>query len=132
MIVRQLAEVHGSPRHVTAATWESHRLLVAGDALGFSLHHTVIRAGTQTEMHYRNHVEAVYCVAGSGFLSDLATGQRHRISPGTVYALDQHDPHVLQATTDLHLVCVFNPACVGEEQHDDTGSYPLPRTVADS
>ena len=132
MIIRRLAEIHGTPRHVTSRTWESHRLLVAGDALGFSLHDTVIRAGTQTEMHYRNHLEAVYCVAGSGSLTDLATGERHRISPGTLYALDQHDPHVLQATTDLHMVCVFNPACVGDEHHDASGSYPLVPMAADS
>jgi L-ectoine synthase len=125
VIVRRLAEVHGSRRHVTAPTWESHRLLVAHDDLGFSLHHTVIKGGTETEMQYRNHLEAVYCVGGSGSLTDLATGERHRISPGTVYALDRHDPHILQATTDLHMVCVFTPACVGDEQHDATGSYPL-------
>jgi L-ectoine synthase len=105
---------------------------VAEDGLGYSLHQTVIRAGTQTEMHYRNHLESVYCVAGSGTLTDLATGAVHRISPGTVYALDQHDPHVLQATTDMHMVCVFTPACVGDEQHDEHGSYPLVPMAAES
>lgn len=124
MIVRRIADVHGSPRHVAAPTWDSHRLLVAEDALGFSLHHTVIRSGTQTEMEYRNHVEAVYCIAGSGSVTDLATGDRHRISPGTLYALDRHDPHVLQATAEMHMVCVFNPACSGTETHDADGSYP--------
>ncbi len=125
MIVRQLAEVRGTARHVTATTWESHRLLVADDRMGFSLHDTVIKAGTETEMHYRNHLEAVYCLAGSGSITDLATGESHRIGPGTVYALDQHDRHVLRATTEMHMVCVFNPACTGEENHDESGSYPL-------
>ena len=132
MIVRRLAEVHGSPRHVSAPNWESHRLLVAEDGLGYSLHQTVIRAGTQTEMHYRNHIESVYCVAGSGALTDLANGEVHRISPGTVYVLDQHDPHVLQATTDMHMVCVFAPACAGDERHDEHGSYPLVPMASES
>jgi hypothetical protein len=30
------------------------------------------------------------------------------IRPGTVYALDQHNKHVLRATTRLRMVCVFN------------------------
>lgn len=132
MIVRRLAEVHGTARHVTAPTWESHRLLVAGDGLGYSLHHTVIKAGTRTEMHYTNHLESVYCVGGSGALTDLATGEVHRVSPGTVYALDQHDHHVLEATTDMHMVCVFTPACIGDEQHDEHGGYPAAPEVSRS
>ena len=132
MIVRRIAAVHGTPRHVSARTWESHRLIVAGDDLGFSLHDTVIHGGTRTEMHYRNHLEAVYCIAGSGSITDLTTGQRHRISPGTLYALDQHEPHVLEATTEMHMVCAFNPPCIGDERHDDSGSYPLAPSATDS
>ena len=52
-------------------------------------------------------------------------GTEYRIEPGTVYALDQHDEHVLLAETELRLVCVFNPPLVGPEVHDDTRGYPL-------
>lgn len=125
MIVRSLDEVISGDDHVVAATWSSRRLLLARDGMGFSLHDTLIEAGTQTEMWYRHHVEAVYCIEGTGTVEDLATGTIHTIGPGTVYALDQHDRHILRAVTEMRLVCVFNPPCTGRETHDEDGTYPL-------
>lgn len=125
MIVRTLDQIHGTDREVHAANWTSRRLLLAGDQMGFSLHDTVLHAGTETRMCYRNHLEAVYCVAGTGSLEVLATGEVFPIAPGTMYALDQHDEHVLRAGTELRMVCVFSPPLVGQEVHDETGAYPL-------
>lgn len=125
MIVRTLADIVDSERDVRAETWSSRRLLLADDQMGFSMHDTLIHAGTTTRMWYRNHFEAVYCIEGTGEIEDLATGEIHAIAPGTIYALDQHDQHVLRATTDLRLVCVFNPPCTGAETHDEDGAYPL-------
>jgi L-ectoine synthase len=126
VIVRTLDQVTGGDRHVVAPTWESKRLLVADDGMGFSLHDTVLGAGTETPMWYRNHVEAVYCIEGEGTLEEVESGVVHPIRPGTVYALDQHDRHVLRATTELRMVCVFNPPCTGHEEHDEHGGYALP------
>lgn len=126
MIVRRVADVHGTARHVFAPTWSSARLLVAEDGMGFSLHDTIIEAGTETPMWYRNHLEAVYCIQGSGTLEDVATGEVHAIDAGTVYALDAHDRHVLRATSRMRMVCVFNPPCTGTEEHDEHGGYALP------
>lgn len=125
MIVRTLHDTEGSESHVFAPTWNSRRLLLARDGMGFSLHDTIIDAGTETPMWYRNHLEAVYCIDGEGTLEDCATGEVHRIEAGTMYALDQHDRHVLRATTRMRMVCVFNPPCTGRETHDDDGAYPL-------
>ncbi len=125
MIVRRLADVAGTDREVTAATWTSRRLLLASDGLGFSLHDTLMKAGTSTEMWYQHHVEAVYCVAGHGSVVNLANGVESEIVPGTLYALDGHERHVLTAETELRVICVFNPALVGAETHDDDGAYPL-------
>jgi L-ectoine synthase len=125
MIVRSLDSVVGSERDVAAPTWRSRRLLLAGDGMGFSLHDTVIDEGTETPMWYRNHLEAVYCVEGTGTLEDVSTGEVHTVAPGTMYALDCHDRHVLRATTRMRMVCVFNPPCTGDETHDADGSYPL-------
>ncbi len=131
MIVRTLDDVRGTEREVFAPTWSSVRLLVASDGMGFSLHETIIDAGTETRMWYRNHLEAVYCTEGEGTLEDLGTGEVHEIRPGTVYALNENDRHVLRATTRMRMVCVFNPACVGTEEHDEHGGYPaLPEGVA--
>jgi L-ectoine synthase len=132
MIIRDLANTPGTDREVRARNWTSRRLLLHADGMGFSLHDTVIKAGTETPMCYRHHLEAVYCILGKGSLEDCSTGKRHPIRPGVLYALDQHDEHVLRAETDLRLVCVFNPPLVGKEVHDASGAYPAlePETAA--
>jgi L-ectoine synthase len=130
MIVRSLAALHDTEREVHAKTWVSRRLLLAEDGMGFSLHETVLYAGTETRMWYKNHLEAVLCVAGEGEIEDLATGEIHAIAPGTMYALNQHDRHILRARADLRMVCVFNPPCTGRETHDPDGSYPAAPAAA--
>ncbi len=125
MIVRTLADVRGTDREVTAQTWTSRRLFLRHEGMGFSLHDTLIHAGTETRMCYRNHLEAVYCVAGKGSIEVVATGERFPIADGTAYALDKHDEHILRADTELRMVCVFNPPLSGREVHDATGAYPL-------
>jgi L-ectoine synthase len=76
-------------------------------------------------MWYRHHVEAVLCVAGEGEVQALDGDTVHPIRPGTVYALDQHERHVLRARTAMRMVCVFNPPLKGKEVHDESGAYPL-------
>jgi L-ectoine synthase len=124
MIVRSLTQIEGTERDVEGPTWRSRRLLLHGDGMGFSLHDTLIHAGTSTEMEYRNHLEAVYCVEGRGSVTVIG-GESYTIRPGTLYALDRHDRHVLVAEETLRLLCVFNPPLSGTETHDSSGSYPL-------
>lgn len=125
MIVRKLEDLRGTDREVSGPTWVSRRLLLRKDGMGFSFHDTTLFAGTVTNMWYKNHVEAVLCVEGEGELEDAATGATHRIEPGTMYALNENDKHVLRALTDLRMICVFNPPCTGQEVHDKDGAYPL-------
>lgn len=125
MIVSSLDTIVGTDRDVEGPTFHSRRFLLAKDGMGFSLHDTILYAGTETRMWYKNHLEAVYCIEGTGQLTDLATGTIHEIKPGFMYALSDHDRHVLKATTDLRMVCVFNPPCTGREVHDEEGAYPL-------
>lgn len=125
MIVRRIDDLAGTDREVRAATWVSRRLLLSSDGMGFSFHETVLYAGTETRMWYKNHQEAVLCVEGEGELVDLDAGETHEIRTGTMYALDQHDRHILKAKTDLRMICVFNPPCTGRETHDEDGAYPL-------
>ena len=121
----RLQDVIGTEREVEGGTWVSRRLLLRGDQMGFSLHDTIIRAGTETLIHYQNHLEAVYCIEGSGEVETTDDGKIHRIEAGTVYALDKHDRHLLRADAsgDMRMVCVFNPAIVGNEVHDENGVY---------
>ena len=126
MIVRSLDDVLGTDRDVTGEGWRSRRLLLQRDQVGFSLHDTTVVAGTELNLQYKHHLEACYCLEGEAELVDLASGDRHAIAPGTMYALDAHDRHTLTVQRDLHLVCVFNPALSGGEVHDADGSFPPP------
>ena len=123
MIVRRLSEAEQTDRRVVAGNWESTRLLLRSDKMGFSFHITTIYEGTESRMWYRNHLEAVYCMEGEGTLED-ADGRIQEISPGALYALDEHDQHVLRARTTMRMACVFNPALHGKEVHDAEGVYP--------
>lgn len=125
MIVRNLKDLQGTDRDVDTPNWASRRFLLAQDGVGFSLNDTLIRAGTETFMWYRNHVEAVYCVGGQGTLEDLTDGTVYEITDGTVYTLNGHEKHILRATSDMRMVCVFTPALTGREVHDEEGVYPL-------
>jgi L-ectoine synthase len=125
VIVKRVRDVEGGEDEVLTQNWVSRRLLLKHDSMGFSLHETTIFAGTETPMCYLNHLEAVFCVEGVGEVETEADGKRHPISAGTVYALDQHDRHILRAFTQMRMVCVFNPPLTGREVHDENGAYPL-------
>lgn len=127
MIVRTLEECENSERRVRAKTWQSVRMLLAKDNMGFSFHITTIFAGTQTPMHYQQHLESVYCISGKGRLVNRDDGSEYEVLPGTLYALDKHDRHTLFAEEELQLACVFNPPITGTEVHNEDGSYPLLR-----
>jgi L-ectoine synthase len=118
VLIRSLADLAGTKYEVDWGNGTSLRLLTAADGMGFTVCHTVVRAGSTSFLEYRAHLEACYCVAGSGEIEDMA-GAVHRITPGTLYALDKYDRHYLRADqdTDLILVSVFNPALVGTERH---------------
>jgi L-ectoine synthase len=125
MIVRTIADVLGTSADVSGPGWNSRRLLLASDGMGYSLNDTIIKAGGHMTLEYKNHLEACYCVSGRGDIEDLATGAVHLIAPGTVYALDRHDRHTLRASADedMRLICVFYPALRGTETHGPDGSY---------
>lgn len=125
MIVRTLSSAEQSPRRITSNGWESTRLLLKDDNMGFSFHITTIYNGANLEMHYQNHLESVYCISGEGQIEDLASGKIHPIIPGTIYALDKHDKHILRAHTEMKMACVFNPPLHGKEVHNAEGAYEL-------
>jgi len=129
MIVRSLQEAEKSARRVVSKGWESTRLLLKGDNVGFSFHITTIYAGAELHMHYQNHFESVYCMSGTGSIEDCATGEVHPIKPGTLYVLDRHDKHILRANEEMKMACVFNPPLHGNEVHNAEGAYELEADV---
>lgn len=128
MIVKHLDQLVGTSAEVDTEGWTSRRFILKSDGMGYSVHDTVIKAGAELEMEYRNHLETVYCVEGEGEITDLGSGEVHPIRPGTLYALNRHDRHVLRANRGcaMRMVCVFNPPLTGLEVHDASGAYPLP------
>ncbi|AFS81087.1 L-ectoine synthase [Candidatus Nitrosopumilus koreensis AR1] len=124
MIIRNIDSLYNTESEVRSDNWSSTRLLLKDDNMGFSFHQTTVFAGTETKIWYKNHLEAVYCVEGSGEIEE-DDGTKHNISPGTIYALDKHDKHILRAFSNMKMICVFNPPLLGPETHDADGVYPL-------
>lgn len=124
MIVKHLEEIVDTKDDIDTTTWNSRRLLLTKDGMGFSLNDTLIKAGTETLIWYKNHVEAVYCIEGEGEI-EIVGGETYPISPGMMYALDGHEKHYLRARSQMRMVCVFNPPLTGAEVHDEEGTYPL-------
>jgi L-ectoine synthase len=114
MLVRRLTEVPS----IEWGNGLSRRFLLESDGMGYTVTDTTVRAGTKSRLEYRHHLEACYCIAGSGEVVD-SNGDSHALEPGTLYALDRNDAHFLIASTheDLRLVCVFTPALAGHETH---------------
>ena len=75
MIVRTLAECEQSNRKIVTETWDSTRMLLKDDNMGFSFHITTIFANTETHIHYQNHLESVYCISGNGEIETIADGK---------------------------------------------------------
>ncbi len=127
MIVRTLQTAEQTARRIVSpdGNWDSVRMLLKEDGMGFSFHITTIYAGADFQMHYQNHLESVYCVSGEGEVETLDDNKCHLISAGTLYVLDQHDKHTLRAFTDMTMACVFNPPLNGQEVHNAEGAYEL-------
>ncbi len=117
MIVNSLEKIANTERDVDWGNGKSRRLLIKTDNMGYSLTDTVIDAGTASLLEYKNHLEACYCIEGEGEVVDETTGEVHKITPGTMYALDENQKHWLKADKTMRLVCVFNPPLKGDERH---------------
>jgi L-ectoine synthase len=127
MIVRHLQDAEKTSRKIVSpdGNWDSTRLLLKEDNMGFSFHVTTIYEGADFQMHYQNHLESVFCMSGEGEVESLVDGKKYPITPGTVYILDKHDKHILRAFKEMKMACVFNPPLNGKEVHNSEGAYEL-------
>ena len=118
-------ELHGTSRDVRCPDggFRSLRILLRQDGMGFGLHKTIIPKGFPQHWHYTHHLEACYCIQGSGLLENLMTGEKHDIYHDTIYVLDKHDDHLFTAFEEVTLICIFNPPLAGEETHREDRSY---------
>lgn len=125
MIVRKLKEAEKTDRKIESTGFDSTRLLLKNDNMGFSFHITTIFRDAELHLHYQNHLESVYCISGSGEVETIDDGKVYSIEPGTMYALDKHDKHILRAFEEMKMACVFNPPLHGKEKHNAEGAYEL-------
>lgn len=127
MIVRNLKTAQEQGRKIVdpKGHWDSTRLLLKDDNMGFSFHITTIYKNADFQMHYQNHLESVYCISGTGEIENLEDGKIYPISPGTIYILNNNDKHILRAFEEMSMACVFNPPLTGREVHNAQGAYEL-------
>lgn len=127
MVVKTVEETYlfEPDRVVKGVGFDSVRLLLEKDGMGFSLHKTIIPKGGPYRWHYKQHKEACYCIKGEGELINLDTGYKYIISPDTLYVLDDHCPHTFEAFEDVELISIFNPPVKGTEIHKKDGSYEV-------
>jgi L-ectoine synthase len=125
LIVRTFDEITDTDRDIKTENWRSKRIVLGGDRVGFSLHETVLKAGTVNDFWYANHIEAVWVIEGEGELYDKDNDVTYKLAPGSMYLLNGNEKHQLRPKTEMRTVCVFNPPVVGGEVHDENGVYPL-------
>lgn len=125
MKVIHINEITGTDRQVDCPKggFTSLRFLLDQDKMGFTITKTLIPVGDKQHWHYKNHLEACFCIAGSGTLTNVETGETHPINKDVLYVLDNNDEHYFQAHEDVELICVFNPPLQGREVHKGDGSY---------
>jgi len=102
----------------------SHRFLLEEDGLGYSVTRTVVPPSENgSDWHYPDHLESCYCISGHGVLTNRTTSETWDVTPDTLYALDNHEPHTFRTTSEepCVLMCVFRPALRGDENHTDKG-----------
>ena len=121
MLIRKLSDV----KTVEWGNGLSRRFLLESDGMGYTVTDTIVRAGTKSLIEYKNHLEACYCIEGSGSVIEM-DGTEHKIVVGTMYALNNRDPHYLLGgeNEDMRLVCMFTPALKGDEAHDFNAEAP--------
>jgi L-ectoine synthase len=117
VFVRSIDDIIGTDLDVQWGAGQSRRLIVRSDGMGFAVAETQVLPGTDVLLEYKNHLEACYCIEGTGEIVD-STGKVHPIFPRMIYALDQHDKHRLRALTEMRLLSIFCPPIQGHERHE--------------
>jgi L-ectoine synthase len=127
MLIKYLRDIMDTDKEVRCPDngFTSYRYLLESDNMGFSLTRTFIPIGKEQIWHYKNHLEACYCISGMGTLTNLGNGEKFKIYPGVMYALDKNDKHSFQAIKPVELICIFNPPLKCNEIHNGERSYDI-------
>ena len=132
MFVKHVDEMRRAGKEIIVGNGQVRtvRMLTRADDVGFGFSDVHLAASTDTTLWYKHHWEANHIISGTGEVSDLTTGKTWKLEPSMAYNVGPKDRHRLRAHSDLHLVSVFCPPLVGDEQHDADGalapSGPVP------
>ena len=128
MLVRTMEQLEAEGRVISISHGKASavRLLTKSDGVGFSVSEARADGGRSSDLWYKNHWEANFVRSGHGVLEDRSTGEQWPLAPGVLYCVGPTDRH--RVTRDenesMRIISVFNPPIVGEETHDEDGSYP--------
>jgi L-ectoine synthase len=118
MFQTSVAEILATERDVHGEGWKSRRLMLAREGAPYSVHETVVSAGSRLRFTYRAHRETVYCIRGEATVEDVTIGARHALTPGSLYSVGIGEDHIVSAITDVTFLCIFDPPLEGSEEAD--------------
>ncbi|MGE6778727.1 ectoine synthase [Vreelandella titanicae] len=123
MNVMRPLEIKNNCINLKTASFTSLRVVTKKYNSLFSIHDTTIYKDEILELCYRKNEEYVYIIEGEGEIYDYNTQKNYKLEPNTIYHVSENDKHRLIAKTNLRGICIFTPACRGDIEHDEDGSY---------
>jgi quercetin dioxygenase-like cupin family protein len=132
MFVKRADEMRAAGKEMVAAHGAARtlRMITKADDIGFGISDVHFSAGAEANLWYKHHWEANHILSGKLEVTEVATGKKWVLEPGSAYNVGPKDRHKLRAITDVHLLSVFCPPLRGDEQHDADGalapSGPVP------
>ena len=100
MLIRTLRETRASDRNVQSDGWESARLLLKDDGMGFSMHVTTLNAGLASHAPHTHPNEEVV-ILKEGRLEVFANGETRVVGPGAVMFMASNQPHAVRNVGDV-------------------------------
>ena len=113
-IIRK-SQLTSTSRHVRNDVYETHRFLLANDAVGVTVTDIVLKPGIEAIYGYDEHIEIAYCIEGLATLTDLLTNESYEIAPGTMWIARMGEKFRFSASIQTRLICVFTPPFKGHE-----------------
>lgn len=126
ILIRSLSDIEETDRSVAWGNGLSQRFLVERDSLGFAFCYTIGNSNTDSNIQYKNHLEACYYLTGSGeYVWEQGS---HPIltkdNNATMFVMDQHDSHRMVIHDRSVCISVFCPPIAGHEKHNFSGQQP--------
>ena len=126
MFVKRVDEMRAAGKEMVAANGQVRtiRMLTKADGVGFGLSDVHLAEGAEAILWNKHHWQANHIVSGSGEVTNMNTCQTWELGPGMAYNVGPKDRHRVRAHADIHLLSVFSPPLMGDEQRDEDGVLP--------